>query len=134
MTTAAPPIVLCVDDDADDRQFMANAIGDFHTSLQMVEATNGSEALTFLQQAKQKGKLPCLILLDLNMPVMDGKEALMKIKQDEALKEIPIVVFTTSSSTIDKLFCQRYKVEMITKPPQYDEFIATVKKLINYCL
>ena len=135
MTTAAlPPIVLCVDDDADDRQFMATAIQDLHTSIQMAEVTNGREALAYLEQAKQTGKLPCLILLDLNMPVMNGKEALMKIKKEEALKEIPIVVFTTSSSSIDRLFCQHYQVEMFTKPPKYDEFIAAVKKLISYCL
>ena len=133
MTTAAPPVVLCVDDDADDRQFMADAIRDLHPSLRMAEATNGWEALAFLQQAKQRGELPCLILLDLNMPVMDGKEVLVKIKQDEDLKKIPVVVFTTSSASMDRLFCQRFQVEMITKPPQYDEFITTVKKLIAYC-
>lgn len=133
MATAAPPFVLCVDDDADDRHFMADAIRDLHTTLQMAEATNGKEALQFLEQAKQIGTLPCLILLDLNMPVMNGKEVLIKIKQDDALKDIPTVVFTTSSSELDKLFCNRYQVEIITKPPQYDAFVATVQKLINYC-
>ena len=67
------------------------------------------------------------------MPVMDGKETLSLLKRDEQYKDIPVVVFTTSNSELDKLFCKRLEVEMITKPPHYRSLEAAVLKLLSFC-
>jgi CheY-like chemotaxis protein len=68
------------------------------------------------------------------MPVLNGKETLSIIKSDEALKSIPVVVFTTSDSESDKRFCSFHGVEMITKPPNFHSFRSIVQKLLRFCV
>jgi CheY-like chemotaxis protein len=67
------------------------------------------------------------------MPVLNGKETLSIIKKDEALKAIPVVVFTTSGSDLDKSFCNLHGVEMITKPPTFNNFKSVVQRLLRFC-
>ena len=126
--------ILCVDDDADDLQLLHETLKDLHEDFVVVEAHNGRQALDFLQQSKKTEDLPCLIILDINMPVLNGKETLSVIKKDEALKSIPVVVFTTSGSESDKRFCHLHGVEMITKPPNINSFKAAVQKLLRICI
>lgn len=99
----------------------------------IVEVRNGQEALAFLSESKAQAHLPCLIILDINMPVMDGKETLSILKRTEGYKEIPVVVFTTSNSELDKLFCKKHQVEMITKPPHYKSLESAVLRLLEFC-
>ena len=96
------------------------------------EVGNGKEALTYLEQAQAAGNLPCLIILDINMPVLGGKETLATIKSREEFKFIPVVVFTTSESDLDRLFCERYNTQMITKPPSYKTLEATIFKVLGF--
>lgn len=123
--------ILWADDDMDDLMLMRHVLQDIGRSYEIAEVGNGQEALEYLETAKQKGRLPSLIILDMNMPVLSGKEALGFIKKDETLKNIPLVFFTTSSSELDKMYCRRFGVEMITKPPQYSSLKEAVKKLLN---
>lgn len=99
----------------------------------VVEVENGKEALDFLEKARTQTELPCLIILDINMPILDGKETLSILKKTEAYKTIPVVIFTTSASEVDKLFCKRYGTEMITKPPSYRKLEDTIVRLLDYC-
>jgi CheY-like chemotaxis protein len=126
--------VLWADDDMDDLMLMRHVLLDLGEEYDIKEVHNGREALDYLEAGKQEKALPCLIILDMNMPVLNGKETLSLIKKDEALKEIPIVFFTTSNSELDKLYCKRFGVEMITKPPRYNNLKAAVKGLLDYCL
>ena len=123
--------ILWADDDTDDLMLMRNVLQDIGQTYDITEVGNGREALDYLETAKQKDALPSLIILDMNMPVLNGKEALTVIKKDEALKDIPLVFFTTSSSELDKMYCRRVGVEMITKPPQYGSLREAVRKLLN---
>ena len=93
----------------------------------------GVSALDILQQLKISGNPPCLIILDINMPVLNGKETLSIIKKDEVLKSIPVVVFTTSGSLSDQHFCHLHGAEMITKPPNFRNFKSVVHKLLRFC-
>ena len=77
-------IVLCVDDDPDDRDLIRNAIFHVDPSYTVAHATNGKEALQYLQRASET-ELPCLVILDINMPVMDGKQTLVEIKRQKSL-------------------------------------------------
>lgn len=126
--------ILWADDDMDDLMLMRHVLQDLGDSYNIKEVHNGQEALDYLQHAKEENDLPCLIILDMNMPVLDGKETLARLKKDEALKAIPVVFFTTSNSQMDKLYCKHNGVEMITKPPQYANLKEAVHKLLKYCM
>jgi len=116
-TMSQPPkLLLCIEDDEDDQAFIEEAATETDPKLVFVAKSNGREALIFLNSQKEQHQLPCLILLDINMPLMSGKETLVAIKKDPALKNIPVVVFTTSSSKADQVFCEHYGADMVTKP------------------
>lgn len=133
MTNNHTRFVLCVDDDLDDRLVLCEAIRDIDPSLKVVEAKNGVEANQFLQQAKATGNFPCLVILDINMPLMDGKETLKRIKKDEILRTLPIVFFTTSSNPRDQSFSAEYGVEFVTKPSSYHSIVSTIKEILSRC-
>lgn len=125
--------ILWADDDMDDLMLMRHVLQDIGKDYDIREVNNGREALEFLEAEKRKGSLPTLIILDMNMPILNGKEALSLIRKDEALKDIPVVFFTTSNSEMDKLYCRRFGVEMITKPPKYSHLREAVRRLLeNY--
>lgn len=123
--------ILWADDDKDDLMLMRHVLQDIGEKYDIREVNNGREALEHLAEGKKSARLPSLIILDMNMPVLTGKEALTIIKKDEALKEIPVVFFTTSNSELDKMYCKRHGVEMITKPPQYAPLREAVKKILS---
>ena len=125
--------ILWVDDDADDLQLMQEILAKKKKHYKIVEAHNGRDAIAYLKGANEKDELPCLIILDINMPVLDGKETLALIKADEAFKTIPVVVFTTSESELDKKYCQRFATEMVTKPPSFNTLGSALDKILKLC-
>ena len=125
--------ILWADDDTDDLMLMRQVLQELGDNYNITEVYNGKEAIDYLEKGKEASNLPCLIILDMNMPVMDGKETLSRLKKDEDLKEIPVVFFTTSNSHMDKLYCKHQGVEMITKPPQYTNLKEAVQRLLKYC-
>ena len=125
-----PKLLLCIEDDEDDCTWIAEAAAEVDPAIVFVNKRNGREALQFLNNQKSHHYLPCLILLDINMPVMNGKETLITIKKDPVLKEIPIIVFTTSTNMMDVTFCERFGVDLITKPQTLGEFKRIVEYLV----
>lgn len=109
-----------MDDAEDDRQFFTDSIQQAGRTLSTTVARYGEEALACPQAAKQSGRLTALVLMDINMPRMNGKEAIACIKSDPALRTIPVVVLTTSRLSADRLFCAPHGVEMVSKPPSCD--------------
>jgi FOG: CheY-like receiver len=128
--SAEPKLLLCVEDDEDDCQWIEEAAQEIDPRIVFVSKSNGREALAFLHRQKEQNYLPCLILLDINMPVMDGRQTLLQLKKDPAFKNIPVVVFTTSSSKSDQHFCEQNGVDMITKPNRIAELKNAVKHLV----
>jgi len=122
--------ILCVDDDEDDREMIAAIIQEIDDSYIVSNAANGTEALQLLEN---ETTLPCLIILDINMPRMGGKETLQKIKAHEILKNIPVVVFTTSTNPADKTFFAGYGVEVRTKPDKFQLVFKEVEQFLSYC-
>ena len=133
MITEKNPTVLYIDDDRDDLQIMQEALTTINKDFQMLPAHNGKEGLEQLHEMKQRGNLPCLIVLDINMPVMNGKETFLKIKEDKTLSQIPVVIFSTSANANEKGFFQGEKVTYITKPLSFSLLIEVARQLINYC-
>jgi CheY-like chemotaxis protein len=125
--------ILWADDDADDLQMMREILLKHSRNFEIVEAHNGKEALKYLEEANAANSLPCLIILDINMPVLDGKETLSIIKRSDGINHVPVVVFTTSASELDRMYCQRLGSEMITKPPSFSRLESVVIKLLDFC-
>ena len=125
--------ILWADDDVDDLQMMKEVLLKNNRNYNIVEVPNGKEALGYLEESRKRGTLPCLIILDINMPVLDGKETLSIIKRNDVYKKLPVVVFTTSSSEVDKLYCQKFNTEMITKPPSFSSLEQAVIRLLKFC-
>ncbi|HVG42290.1 MAG TPA: response regulator [Chitinophagaceae bacterium] len=130
---STPRIILCVDDDPDDRDMVCYTIGEIDPSIEVKHAEDGHEALEYLNKAKTGQRLPCLVILDINMPKMDGKQTLAEIKKDNELKKLPVVIFSTSSNPLDKIYCERYGVEMVTKPFNMSGIKKEIGKLLSYC-
>ena len=96
----------------------------------LIEAKNGEEALTLL---RDKSILPDLILLDLNMPKIDGIEFLKILKADDTLKYIPTVVLTTSSNHNDVKQCYEIGIAgYVLKPLKYEDYVTKLSGLLNY--
>ncbi len=92
---------------------------------------NGEEALKFLRE--KKDEYPCIILLDLNMPRMNGIEFLKEIKNDIRLKKIPVVVLTTSNDHHDRNECfSNGAAGYMIKPSEHDAFASVIKAIDNY--
>ena len=125
--------ILYVDDDQDDLDMLRGAVEATDVNFQLIEAFDGVHALELLRQMKEVNELPCLIVLDINMPRMDGKQTLAAIKRDSALRTIPVVLFSTSSSSLDKTFAFSKNVELITKPLTVETLHAVATKLLHYC-
>ena len=126
-------IILLVEDDPDDFLLVMEALAD-KPSVKLVHEKNGFEALTYLRELRAKAKtLPCLIILDMNMPIINGKQLLSILKKEESFQQIPIIVFTTSSNYKDKEYCDQLNVPMITKPYDLQTFNNTVQKFIEHC-
>jgi len=78
-------------------------------------------------------KMPCLIVLDLNMPIMNGKEALVWLKEQQAYKKIPVMIFTTSSREDDVKLCQKYGCTFFRKPTLYRDLLHVVQTMMQMC-
>lgn len=125
--------ILCVDDDFDDFEMLQETLNGIEDKLDIVSANDGVHALELLQEMKQQGHLPCLFVLVINMPRMDGKQTIAAIQGDSDLHSIPVVLFSTSSSEVVKIFSISKHVELITKPLTVITLQVISSKLIHYC-
>lgn len=123
--------VLLVEDDSVDAMTVKRAFKDLKIANQMVHTLNGEEALKYLKN--HENKKPCIILLDLNMPRMNGIEFMQVAKADDKLKEIPIVVLTTSQENRDKAESFRLGVAgYMLKRIDYKEFVEMIRVVCHY--
>lgn len=131
-------VILMADDDADDRLLAKDALTECRLANDLHFVENGEELIDYL---KRRGKFaqiadtprPGLILLDLNMPKKDGREALMEIKADPELRKIPVVVLTTSKADTD--IGRIYELganSFISKPVSFDALVEVMKTLGRY--
>jgi len=132
-----PVEILLVEDNPGDVRLTEEALKEGKVLNNIHLANDGVEAVSFLQK---EGKYtdavrPDLILLDLNLPKKDGREVLMEIKKDEALRRIPVVVLTTSMAEEDIIRTYDYHANCyITKPVDFDQFINVVKSIEDFWL
>jgi CheY-like chemotaxis protein len=136
-----PITILVCDDDEDDRMLTQQALEDAKISNALRFVHDGEQLLDYLyQRGEFAGELglaprPGLILLDLNMPKMDGRDALKLIKEDSSIRDIPIVVLTTSS--LDEDIIRSYQLgvnSFITKPVTFSGLVEAMNVLGRYWL
>lgn len=115
--------ILIVDDDADDREIIIDAFKTNNNKAEYVPLGNGDALLQYLYEMKNNG-LPSLIMLDLNMPGKDGREALKELKSIGSFQKIPTIVFTTSSSDRDKQTAYESGANcFVTKPDTFNKLV-----------
>jgi CheY-like chemotaxis protein len=136
LMTQAPPtkhLVLYADDDKDDIKFVEEAFGENILNIELITVENGQQAIDYLKNLTVLDPNPCLIILDINMPKLDGKEALLKIRQLERFETTPIVLFSTSSMPADKQFALKNNAGFITKPLDNRQMQLIADQFIEHC-
>ncbi|SHH91569.1 response regulator [Wenyingzhuangia marina] len=122
--------ILLIEDDAIEVMKFNRAISSLSLPHKMVNAGNGEEALKILEQ---KDRLPDIILLDLNMPKINGIEFLSILKNDSDLRYIPTIILSTSNNQKDLLECYKIGVAgYVLKPLKYEEYVSKIEKLLSY--
>lgn len=124
--------ILYAEDDLDD-VFMVTKAFEAHDHIEVLHAPNGEEALKILNHLHLSKASPCLVILDINMPILNGKETLVRIKSREEYTHIPVVLFSTSSSKIDKDFAQHWGVELYTKPLHFNDLESIARQFADRC-
>lgn len=125
--------VLLVDDSPADTKILEVAARKARWIAEVHTVGDGTEALEFLRNPPESVRLPNLILLDLNMPKMNGFEFLKIVKDDPKLQHIPTVVLTTSSAPKDILESYRLHAScFITKPPDFPDFLKSLKMIEEF--
>ena len=137
MPPQRPTIILMADDDADDRLLAQDALAESKIPSELHFVENGEELMDYLNRrgrfSAASAPRPGLILLDLNMPKKDGRDALSEIKSNPELRRIPVVVLTTSQADTD--ISRIYDLganSFITKPVSFDALVNVMRSLGQY--
>jgi CheY-like chemotaxis protein len=129
-----PKQILLVEDSSTDTTMVLQALRNSTRRKNVVTSIDGDEAMTFLRR-DANGVKPDLILLDLNLPKKDGWEVLAECKADPGLKNIPIVVFTTSQLGSEVRRCYELGANsFVAKPFELDQFLSTIQAIEDYWL
>ena len=117
------------DDDADDRTFISDALREIDPNIVCLTACDGRDAIEKLEHCTD---LPDYIFLDINMPVMDGKECLQQLKKHERLKNIPVVIYTTSNDPFEmSLYYSLGARCFLQKPNSYKKLLASLREFLD---
>ena len=126
--------ILLADDDAEDREIIRDAMEAVNAEQRICFVENGEQALHELDRSYNAADPPCLIVLDLNMPRLNGTETLRRLKSDGRFENIPVIIFSTSINTFEKEKCMSLgAASYITKPVSYDECLQTVNTFLSFC-
>jgi DNA-binding response OmpR family regulator len=124
--------IIIADDDADDLSMATETLVHINKDIEVQTAKDGQELITLLQNDATQNALPNLVLLDLNMPRKDGRTALKEIKSNPALKQVNVIIFSTSKSEEDKrLTLELGASSYIVKPADYNVLVDVFKKINN---
>jgi CheY-like chemotaxis protein len=132
-----PIEVLLIEDSVADVRLTREAFRDANMHVHLSVASDGIDAMAFLrgEEPHRGAPRPDFILLDLNLPKMDGREVLQRIKKDDGLKTIPTVILTTSDAEADVANSYRLQANCyLKKPVRFDEFESLVKSINDFWL
>ena len=127
--------ILLADDDREDRFIMADTFKEIGLSDIIHFVENGERVLTYLDDISSDEHLPSLIVLDLNMPRMNGTQTLKALKNNFRYKNIPVIIFSTSVNAIEMQECMENGASSyVTKPVTYKECLDTAQKFYDFSL
>jgi CheY-like chemotaxis protein len=122
-------VLFIVDDDEDDINLFVEAVNEIDKSMGCFKAKNGEDALARLEELEM---LPDVIFLDLNMPKMNGRETLERLKSSEKFKNIPVVIYSTSNAEQDKIDTKNLGAsDYLTKPDSFTELCVALARTIR---
>ena len=126
--------ILFADDDAEDRFILQDAMDALHETDMLLFANNGEEAWQVLRKNFDHNISPCLIILDLNMPKLNGVQTLERIKRDERFNKIPVIIYSTSINPLEKEKCLKLGAHSyVTKPVSLNESMETARMFLTFC-
>jgi CheY-like chemotaxis protein len=124
--------ILYIDDDQDDLLIFEESVNTLFPDITLFKAQSSEAGIEILNQLEyEKKPYPSLIMIDMNMPKMDGRQTLQHIRSVEKWQEIPIAIFTTFADLDDIEFCKVHGSACITKPMNFIDFRKTLQKLLN---
>ena len=130
-----PAQILLVEDSKSDQVMVQRALEDGRIKCDLFIANNGNEALTMLSDLAQQDALPHLILMDINMPVMDGKQTLKAIRDNLDISHIPVIMLTTSNREKDVMDSYQLGVNAyLTKPIVDADFLKIISRIEDFWL
>lgn len=131
--TPTKQVLVYADDDDDDLQLVRDAMSPYEDLIELCLFKSGYEAHSFLMEIERQGEKPCLVILDINMPGLGGKEILPKLRSSPFFDEVPIILFTTSSMQHDYSFALQYNAGFITKPMTYRQMDVIADEFLSHC-
>lgn len=128
------PFILIADDDQEDRYLLHTAFEEIGRSNDIYLVENGLQVFSYLdtslEQSVEQSGMPSLIVLDLNMPILNGMETLSRLKSHSVYKNIPVIIFTTSVHEVEKEKCLEIgALDFIKKPARFQQTISTARFL-----
>jgi CheY-like chemotaxis protein len=135
MTQSLPPksLVLYADDDPEDIELVSEAFQSFAQNVELLTFPDGIELLNFIETIDPFHASPCLFILDINMPRLDGKETLRRLRRLESFSEVPAVLFSTSSLPADASFAKNFNAGFVTKPLHTNQVHMIIDEIIDHC-
>jgi CheY-like chemotaxis protein len=133
LPTPAKHILVYADDDIDDLQLVNEAMSVYKDRVNVCLFNSGRDAYEFLLDLEKRSEKPCLILLDMNMPGMSGKDLLPIIRRIEFFDDVPVSLFTTSSARHDNQFALQFDAGFITKPMNVKQLNVIAKQFLSQC-
>ncbi|HUC82960.1 MAG TPA: response regulator [Flavisolibacter sp.] len=135
MTKALPnkSLVLYADDDPDDLDLVKEAFSIYAYAVDLKTFKDGVELLKEVSTMDPYSPLPCLIILDINMPRMNGKEVLHRLRNMRGYENVPIVLFSTSTLPSEREFARSFGAGFITKPLYTEQIHLLIEQMLDHC-
>jgi CheY-like chemotaxis protein len=135
MTQSLPPksLVLYADDDPEDIELVSEAFQSYAQNVELLTFSDGIELINFIETVDPFQASPCLFILDINMPRLNGKETLRRLRRIESFAEVPVVLFSTSSLPADAAFAKSCNAGFVTKPLHTHQVHLIIEEIIDYC-
>lgn len=135
MTKSLPPknLVLYADDDPDDIELVSEAFSIYSRNIELLTFKDGVEMLSYIESINPFQAAPCLFIIDINMPRLNGKETLKRLRRIEEFAEVPAVLFTTSTLPSDESFARNFNAGFVTKPLHTNQVHQIVDQIIDHC-
>ena len=135
MTQSLPPksLVLYADDDPDDIELVSEAFSLYSRNVELLTFRDGIEMLNYIESIDPLQPIPCLFLIDINMPRLNGKDTLRRLRTIVEFSEVPAVLFTTSTLPSDEVFARNFNAGFVTKPLHTNQVHHIIDQIIDHC-